>query len=93
MGAYHPSCTKVSITYKKHIEEIQVFEFLARLNLEYEHIRVHILNMHLLHSLVEVYAYVHREERRRGVMSLAPSIEKSTFVSSSSIGGRGGSAR
>lgn len=58
-----PSCTKDATTYKKHVEEIHVFEFLAGLNLEYEQVRVLILNMHLPPSLDEVYAYVHQEER------------------------------
>lgn len=41
-------------------------------------------------TLNEVYAYVHREESRRGVMNPTPSIEKSALVSSSSRGDRGG---
>lgn len=40
-------------------------------------------------TLNEVYAYVHREEGRREVMNPAPSIEKSTLISSSSNGHRG----
>lgn len=40
-------------------------------------------------TLNEVYAHVHREEGRRGVMNPASSIKKSTLVSSSSKGGRG----
>lgn len=53
--------------------------------------RVQILNMHLLSLLNEVYAYVHREERRRGVMNSITSIEKSTLMSSFGRRGRGGS--
>lgn len=48
--------------YHKHVEEIQVFEFLVGLNPSFEQIRVQILNMALPLTLNEVYAYVHREE-------------------------------
>lgn len=46
--------------------------------------------MNLSSSLDEVYAYVHREEKRRGVMNQLPSIEKSALVSTSTRGGQGG---
>lgn len=42
-------------------------------------------------TLTEVYAHIHREESRRRVMSLAPSIEKAALVSSSFRGGHGNS--
>lgn len=49
--------------YNKHVEEIQVFEFLIVLSLEYDQLKAQILNMNLS-SLNEVYAHVHREEER-----------------------------
>lgn len=42
-------------------------------------------------SLNEVYTYVYREERQRGVMNSVTSIEKSALVSNFGRGGRGGS--
>lgn len=78
---YQPSYVTDSTAYKKHVEEIQVFEFLICLNLEYEEFRVQILYMNLSTSLNEVYAYIHREERERGVMNVPSPIEKSTLVS------------
>lgn len=41
-------------------------------------------------TLTELYAHIHREESRRGVTSLAPSIEKAALILSSFKGGRGG---
>jgi len=34
--AYRPSCSQDAASYQKHVEEIQAFKFLARLNLDYE---------------------------------------------------------
>lgn len=85
--SYCPSYTQDAIVYKKHVEEIQVFEFLTGLNLDYKQIRVQILNMAIPFTLNELYAYVHHEEDRRGVMNLAPSIDKSTLVSNLFRGG------
>lgn len=51
-----------------------MFEFLAGLSLEYEHIRAHILNINLS-SLYEVYVRVHKEEGRRRVMNLLSTVE------------------
>lgn len=38
--SYRPSCMWDATAYKNHVEEIQVFEFLAGLNSDYEHFRV-----------------------------------------------------
>lgn len=46
----------------KHVEEIQVFEFLIGLNPSFEQIWVQILKMAHPLNLNEVYAYVHRDE-------------------------------
>lgn len=35
---YRPSCVKDATAYKKHVEKIQVFEFLAGLNPKYEQV-------------------------------------------------------
>lgn len=80
---YRPSYVKDATIYKKHVEAIQVFEFLAGLNSEYEHVGAHILNMALPLTLDEVYAHNHKEEGRRGVMNMIPFIKKSALVSSS----------
>lgn len=78
--------------YQKHIENIQIFEFLAGLNPEYEQVRVFILGIDPLLSLNEVYAHIHRDDKCQGVMNLPSSIEKSTLVSTTTRGGRGGNS-
>lgn len=67
---YRPTCVLDTIEYKKHVESIQIFEFLAGLNPEYEQVRVLFLGKNPLPSLNDVYAYVHKEEGRRGVMNV-----------------------
>lgn len=67
-----------------------MFEFLAGLSSEYEHVRAEILNMNLS-SLNVVYAHIHREEDKRGVINVPSAVEKSTFISTSSRGGCGSS--
>lgn len=61
------------------------------LNLNYEQIRAEVINIGHSLTLNEIYALVRHEERRRGVMILAPSIRKYALVSSSSRGGCGSS--
>lgn len=86
---YCPSCSQDAAVYQKRVEKIQTFEFLARLNPDYEQIKIQILNMGHPLNLNEVYAHIHHEEGRCGVMTPTSSIEKSALVSSSSRGGRG----
>lgn len=38
-NTYRPSCDKDATAYRKQVEEIQVFEFLAGLNQEYEQLK------------------------------------------------------
>lgn len=84
---------KNTIKDKKNVESIQIFELLAGLNLEYEQVRVLLLGKDPLPSLNEVYAYIHREERRQKVMNVTASFEKSALVSTYTTGGRGGNTR
>lgn len=35
---YRPTCVLDTIEYKKHVESIKIFEFLAGLNPKYEHV-------------------------------------------------------
>lgn len=70
-----------------------MFDFLARLNTKYDGIRIQILGKDPFSSLNEVYSYVQEEEDRRHAMlnpPPPPSFEKSTFISSTQHGGRGG---
>lgn len=62
-----------------------MFEFLTGLSFEHEQVRAQILNMNLP-PLNEVYAHIHKEEGKRGVMNPSSSVEKLTFISSSSRG-------
>lgn len=90
LAIYYSSCVTDAAAYKKHVEEIHIFELLTGLNSKYEQIRVQILNMNLSTSLNEVYAYVYREKSRQGVMNVTSSIEKSALVSNSTKGYCGG---
>lgn len=83
---------KDAIEYKKHVENIQIFELLAILNPKHKQVRALILGNDPLPSLNEVYAHIHREDRCRDVMNPSPSFEKSAFVSTSPRGGRGGNS-
>lgn len=85
---YCPTYMLDTIEYKKHVESIQIFEFLAGLNSEYEHVQVLLLGKHSLPSLNEVYAYIHREEGHQGVMNVS-SFEKSALISTSNRGDHG----
>lgn len=76
---YQPSYGKDATESQKHVEEIQIFEFLASLNSEYEHVRVQILGKEPLPSLNEVYLYIHKEERHRGIMKISFFVEKSSL--------------
>lgn len=87
---YRPAYVKDDTKYKKHMESIQIFEFLAGLNLEYKEVRVLILRKDPLSTLDEVHAYVHIEELCQGVMATSFNFEKSTLVSSSTRGSHGG---
>lgn len=51
---YRPACVKDTTEYKKHVENIQIFEFLAGQNPEHEQVRVLILGKGPLPSLNEV---------------------------------------
>lgn len=86
---YCLACVKDTTKYKKHVENIHIFEFLAGLNSKCEQLRALILGNDPLLSLNEVYAHIHRDDRRRGVMNLSLT-EKSTPMPTSIRGGRGG---
>lgn len=75
-----PLVLRASTAYKKHVEEIQSFEFLVGLNQEYEKVWVNILRNDHLPSLNEVLFHVHREERRQGVMNVSHSRKISTCL-------------
>lgn len=45
-----------------------------------------------LTSVNEVYAHIHREESRKGVMNPSSAIEKPAFISTSNRGERGGTS-
>lgn len=85
---YHipPFLYKDATTYKKHVEEIQVFEFLVGFCFEYEQVRLQILNMNLS-FLNEVYALICKEEGRHDVMNVQFIVGKLAFISTSSRGG------
>lgn len=66
---FRPKCKDDIIVYAKHVEELCIYELLARLNPEYEQLRVNILGKDPLPPLNEVYAYLRREEKRRSTMT------------------------
>lgn len=82
------------VEYHKEVEESRVFDFLARLNSEYDGIRIQILGKNHFLSLSEVYSYMQEDDGHQHAMLSSPppsSIEKSAFISSTQRGDRGGS--
>lgn len=77
------------IEYQKHVENIQILEFLASLNYEFEQVQGLILAKDPSPSLNEVYVHVHREERHHGVMNLSPIFKKYALIFTSIKGSKG----
>lgn len=71
------------ISHKKFVEKTRVFELLAGLNPDFEHIRIQLLSRETYPNLSIVYSHLYKEERQRQVM-LAPSIVKRSSLLSSS---------
>ncbi|XP_010241539.1 PREDICTED: uncharacterized protein LOC104586105 [Nelumbo nucifera] len=67
--------------YRKYIEDNRVFDFLARLNPEFDFTRQHILSVGVV-SLASAYSLVQGEESRRTTMMQPPMIDHSAFMSS-----------
>lgn len=65
---FKPAYQKDAVSYKEKMEHTKIFEFLARLNADFEQIRVHIPSRDVLHSLNEMYAFAQSEENRKSVM-------------------------
>ena len=69
--------------FKKMVENSRIFNFLARLNVEFDEVRGRIIGWQPLPSLGEVFSEVCREESQRNVMlgkKLSKPLENSTLL-------------
>lgn len=85
MDHYLTFCPKYQddiVEYARHVEEFHIYELLTGLHPDFEQVRV---------NIVEVYVYLHHEEKRHSAMSQSTPVERSALVSSSQLDGHGGS--
>ncbi|KAJ8749583.1 hypothetical protein K2173_026232 [Erythroxylum novogranatense] len=80
---FQAKCSKDSARFQKMIEEDRVFDFLAGLHLEYDHIRGTILGKDHFPSVQLAHSLVQQEESRRNVMLHTLVMEKRGLVASS----------
>lgn len=74
---------KDSACYQRLLEKDCIYDFLSGLNPEFEAARERVLGTEPLQSILEIFAYIKREECRRGAMSglrPAATIEKSALL-------------
>jgi hypothetical protein len=73
-------CSDDAVILKNYVERERIFEFLARLNIEFDQIRVQILGKESLPSLNEIFSVIRAEEGRRTVILEVPNTEGSTIM-------------
>ena len=73
-------CPKDAAILKDFIEQDRVYDFLVRLNLEFDQVRIQILGNHEVLCFNEVVALIRGEERRRSVK-----LEPQTFDGSALV--------
>jgi len=81
-------CSNDAVTLSRIIERDRIVEFLARLNAEFDQVRIQILGREKLPSLNEVFALVRIEENRRGVMLSDRGTEGSAMTTVKKDGAR-----
>lgn len=72
-----------SIRYQRLVEKDRVYDFLAGLRPEYDEARERILGREPLHRLMDVFAYIRREESRKEAMNgsrLTASVDNFALV-------------
>lgn len=62
-------CAADSAKFKKMVAKERLYDFLAGLNLEYDPVRIQILEKDPFPTLMQAYSYVQREESRRSAIS------------------------
>jgi len=79
-------CSDDSAMLKEFIEQDRVYDFLVRLNSDYDQVRIQILGKEKIPGINEVVAIVRSEESRRGIMLKNPTMENfAMFVSGSAM--------
>jgi hypothetical protein len=73
-------CSDDAMILKNYVERERIFEFLAGLNIEFDQMRVQILEKESLPSLNEVFSVIRAEEGRRIVMLEVPNTEGSALM-------------
>ncbi|XP_043697057.1 uncharacterized protein LOC122647814 [Telopea speciosissima] len=76
---YQPTNPTDIAAYRKHVDKIRVYDFLAGLNMEYDQIRVQVLSRIAFPTLEQSYALVHTEESRRTAMLHTPTSDRSAL--------------
>ncbi|GAV72596.1 UBN2_3 domain-containing protein, partial [Cephalotus follicularis] len=77
---HRPSNPTELITFQKDIEKEKVYDFLARLNPDYDQVRVQVLGRDLFPTLEEAYNLIQHEEHRRTSMMLSVQPDRSALV-------------
>ncbi|GAV69859.1 UBN2_3 domain-containing protein [Cephalotus follicularis] len=77
---FRPECPVDTTKFQKWVDKECVFDFLARLTLEYDQTRSQILGRDPFPSLRQAYAYVQKEESRRIAMMLSNTQDRSALV-------------
>jgi len=72
-----------AVKIKKMIGEERAYEFLGKLNSEYDPVRVQIFGKEPLPSLQEVFSYIQNEENHRSTMLHSSSQTQSALVGTS----------
>jgi hypothetical protein len=80
-----PMCAVDATQIKKMIEEERIYEFLGRLNSEYDPVPVQIFGKEPLPSLQEVFSYIQNEESRRSTMLHSSSQSQSALVGATQL--------
>jgi hypothetical protein len=73
-------CSDDVVILKNYVERERIFEFLARLKIEFNQIRVQILGKESLPSLNKVFSVIRAKEGRRTVMLEVPDTEGSAMM-------------
>jgi len=68
-------CSDDAVILKKYMEREMIFEFLVRINIEFDQMWVQILGKESLPSLNEVVSLIKAEEGKRIMMLDVPNIE------------------
>lgn len=73
-------CTADATKFREYIKQDRVYDFLVRLNSDFDHVRVQILGKEKIPNINDVVSIVRSEESRRELVMTPPSMESSTLL-------------